>query len=218
MRRIGVTSARVAVLGFGVLLGGCTAWNNSTTWLNNSGARTTDRIADAGAWMNAPWGSTRPTLPEGSATVARLSGAPVKTTPLTPEPGDVWPVPEAPRSTLANPDAAMRGIPAYRPSELDRPSGRPESLPGGQSNAAPLPPGLRSGASSAPPIESNPAPRRADGRTIMTPQGAAVTTGGTDRVQSFTAPGGGTGTAIIDGNTTTLIGPGGQVQSVPTRR
>ena len=58
---------------------------------------------------------------------------------------------------------------------------------------------------------------RADGRVIMQPQGgAAVTNGGTDRIQSYTSPGG--GTAVIDGNTTTLFDPSGRVQTVPTPR
>jgi hypothetical protein len=39
-----------------------------------------------------------------------------------------------------------------------------------------------------------------------------VTTGGTDRVQGFSVPGGGTGTVVRDGRTETIIGPDGQVQ------
>lgn len=240
MRRIGVTSARMAVLGLGMLLGACSAYDRSTTWMNRGTANASDGIANAGAWMRAPWGRQQPTLPEGSLTVARLSGAPVEITPLTTEPGDVWPVPEAPRATLANPDAAMRGIPSYRPGEFDRPSGpagRSDWQPTDPPNPAPLPPGLRSGASSPPPqsprqadlpqprfaappaLDNSPPSRRADGRVIMTPSGAAaVTTGGTDRVQSYILPGGGTGTAVTDGNTTTLIEPGGRIQAVPAQR
>lgn len=240
MRRIGVTSARTAVLGLGLLLGACSAYERSTTWLNNSGAQATDGIANAGASIGAPWGRPRPDVPEDSVTIARLSGRPVQMAPLRPEEGDVWPAPEAPRSTLANPDAAMRGIPTYRPGEFDRPSapaGRSQWQPTDPPNPAPLPPGLRSGASGpaprldpqppipgpqavAPPLPNASAPpaRRADGRVILTPQGSAVTSGGTDRIQSYTTPGGGTGTAVIDGNTTTLFDATGRVQTVPTQR
>ena len=240
MRRIGVTSARVAMLGLGLLLGACSAYERSTTWLNSSGAKATDGLAAAGAGLGMPWGSPRPTIPEDSVTIARVSGAPVQVAPLTPEPGDVWPVPEAPRSTLANPDAAMRGIPSYRPGDFDRPSapaGRSQWQPTDPPNPAPLPPGLRGGASSpgprldpqppipgpqavAPPLPGVNAPpsRRADGRVILTPQGSAVTSGGTDRVQGYITPGGGSGTAVIDGNTTTLFDPTGRIQTVPTPR
>jgi hypothetical protein len=37
-------------------------------------------------------------------------------------------------------------------------------------------------------------------------------------VQSYITPGGGTGTLHNDGSTTTLIGPNGQVQTMPTPR
>ena len=135
----------------------------------------------------------------------------------------------------------MRGIPTYRPGDYDRPSapaGRSQWQPTDPPNPAPLPPGLRSGASRpgprldpqppipgpqavAPPLPNvnAPPPRRADGRVILQPQGgAAVTTGGTDRVQGYTTPGGGSGTAVIDGNTTTLFDPSGRIQTVPTQR
>ena len=49
MRRIGVTSAKLAVLGLGMLLGACSTYERSTTWLNNSGAQATDGVANAGA-------------------------------------------------------------------------------------------------------------------------------------------------------------------------
>lgn len=240
MRRIGITSARVAVLGLGTLLGACSAYEGSTTWLNSSGAKATDGIANAGASIGMPWGRPRPTPPEDSVTIARLTGAPVQLAPLKAEGGDVWPAPEAPRATLANPDAAMRGIPTYRPGEFDRPSapaGRSQWQPTDPPNPAPLPPGLRSGASGpaprldpqptipgpqavAPPLPGANAPpsRRADGRVILTPQGSAVTTGGTDRIQGYTTPGGGSGTAVIDGNTTTLFDATGRIQTVPTQR
>ncbi|MDO9709679.1 hypothetical protein [Paracraurococcus lichenis] len=233
MRRIGVTAAKATLLGAAVLLGGC-SYSRTTGWLDDSSARATDRLADAGAALGAPWGRSRPIPPQDSATIARVTGTAAPLAPLRPEDGDVWPVPEAPRATLANPDAAMRGIPNYRQGELDRPSG-PAPRSEWQPTDPGLPPGLRGGASTPPPPPlrqpgfppptaaapvpgtTAPPPARADGRVITTPNGPAITTGGTDRVQSFITPGGGTGTAINDGNTTTLIGPNGQVQSVPSR-
>lgn len=237
MRRIGVSSASLAALGLGMLLGGCSAYDRSTTWLDNRSASATDRIADAGAAIGAPWGRQRPTLPEDSATVARVAGQPVAVTTLQPEAGDVWPVPESPRTTLANPDAAMRNIPSYRPGDFQTPSapvGRSQWQPTDPVAPAPLPPGLRGRSSSAPPPpirqpdpqanflappgDTRPPARGGEGRTILTPQGSVVTGGGTDRVQSYIGPNGQTGTAVIDGNTTTLFGPNGQIQTVPTQR
>src|SRR3954464_13748970 len=115
MQRIGVTAARMAVLGMGMLVGAC-------SWFDNGTARVANGIGNAGGRLGMPWGVPNAVPPEQSTTVARLSGPPVQTTPLRAEGGDVWPVPEAPRSTLANPDAAMRGIPTYRPGEFQTPS------------------------------------------------------------------------------------------------
>ena len=98
----------------------------------------------------------------------------------------------------------------------------------------PMPPGL-SGSSSPPPppirqidpprqyvvppaVAPLPPSGRTDGRIVQTPRGPVTTTGGTDRVQSFTVPGGGTGTIHNDGSTTTIYGPNGQVQTMPTPR
>ncbi|MBK1659588.1 hypothetical protein [Paracraurococcus ruber] len=220
--------ATLALLSTGLALGGCTGFNNSTGGL-------TDGIGRVGERLGAPWGGPTAQPPaEQSTTVARIAGMPMAVETLRSEDGDVWPVPEGPRSTLANPDAAMRNIPNYQPSELDRPS-RPAGRSQWQPTDPDLPPGLR-GSSSPPPPPirqpeipppqavaplppglSAPPGRRPEGQVITTPSGPALTTGGTDRVQSFITPGGGTGTAIRDGNTTTLIGPNGQVQTVPSR-
>lgn len=229
MQGMTITTARAAMLGLGVLLGGCTASTGPS-------ATTETTAGSIGEVLGVPWRGSRPRPLEESATVARLMGGPGEVAPLTPEAGDVWPVPEAPRSTLANPDAAMRGIPSYRPGELDRPSAPASRSEWQPTDPAPLPPGLRGSASapprsqrlpddpaplsSAPPLPDRnaPPPRRADGRVLTTPYGPAVTTGGTDRVQTYITPGGGTGTAVNDGNFTTMIGPDGQVQTVPRPR
>ncbi|UFN50848.1 hypothetical protein LPC08_09670 [Roseomonas sp. OT10] len=203
--------------------------------------------------------------------------------PLLPEPGNVWPAEEAPRATLANPDAPTmfqqqdtpaleratreRGLapqprvlstepgPAIPPELAPNPRAPapgtvPRSLRDGAALPGPqerLPPGRqlqgrdadgnrlprRSPASTPPepPREFDPPPRfstppgppatppapRQDGRVIPIPGGApATTTGGTGSYQTYTTPGGGSGIAIPQGSTTTLIGPDGRVQVVPT--
>jgi hypothetical protein len=176
--------------------------------------------------------------PEQSDTIARISGDVPPLASLRPEEGNVWPEQEGPRATLANPDAAMRNIPTYRPGELDRmsaPAGRSTWQPTDPPPVRGAPPGLRGSSSPPPPpiqqVEppranvyqpppgaNSPPPRRLEGRVIQTPSGPVTGTGGTDRVQSYITPGGGTGTLHNDGSTTTLIGPNGQVQTMPTPR
>ncbi len=189
-----------------------------------------DAASTAGGIFGQPWGGQRPAILDESVTLARLMGAPPAPDVLRPEPGDVWPGPLPPRSTLANPDAALRGIPEYEPSGPRQPvSELAPARPGprGQPRSSPnLPPSqtfdedgrLRSSAPLPPPARlPPPPPARTDGQVIHTPGGPVITSGGTDRVQTYTVPGvGGTGTAIRDGNTTTLIGPDGRVQAVPT--
>jgi hypothetical protein len=212
-------------------LGACSSFDSGTASVANA-------ISGTGERFGAPWGGMTPRSPEESTTIQRIRGGAPEVAALSVEPGNVWPAQEAPRATLANPDAALRGIPTYRPGELDRMSG-----PAGRSTWQPTdPPPVRGapadlgGSSSPPPPVSGqfdaPPPRstapplaplgqvspRRDGQVIQTPGGPVVTNGGTDRTQTFIAPGGQTGTAIRDGNTTTLITPGGGVQVVPTPR
>jgi hypothetical protein len=174
---------------------------------------------------------------ETSDTIARIRGEPREVAVLRVEDGDVWPEQEGPRATLANPDAAMRNIPQYRPGELDRmsgPVGRSTWQPTDPPEPRPMPPGLGSSSPPPPPqrqIEPprsgvipaptppRSAPPRVEGRVLQTPNGPVTVTGGTERVQSFTVPGGGTGTIHRnDDNTSTIIGPDGRVQVIPTPR
>lgn len=228
MRRIGGSAV---VLGMTALLGGCGGFNNASYGL-------VDRVTNAGDRIGAPWGRMGAIPPEQSATIARIHGEAPQVASLQVEPGNVWPAQEGPRATLANPDAAMRNIPAYRPGELDRmsaPAGRSVWQPVDPPEPRPMPPGLRSGSGTPPPpplpqiepprSEVRPAfptpaapAARADGRVIQTPRGPVTTTGGTDRVQSFVTPGGRTGTLHTNGDTVTVIGPDGQVQIIPAPR
>lgn len=98
-------------------------------------------------------------FPTDSLTIQRLRSGPMADAPvLTVEPGNVWPEQEGQRATLADPDAALRGLP--RATFPDAPR--------------------------QPPLER--ISPRADGRVIHTPDGPATTTGGNDRVQGTLSP------------------------------
>jgi hypothetical protein len=173
--------------------------------------------------VSPPWAPSSATAPEDSLTVQRVVGAEPEVQPLLPEGGNVWPAAEAPRATLADPEAAMRDVPEYTPRiPPPRPEAQPRRQPRGSSTPpqTELPPtrDFRYPSPLAQPPLSPPPPR-ADGQVIPLPGGgAAVTTGGTERYQTFTEPGGGSGIAIPDGATTTLIGPDGRVRVVPRQR
>lgn len=127
-------------------------------------------------------------FPTDSMTIQRIRRAPVADADvLMVEPGNVWPEQEGQRATLADPDAALRGLP--RATFPDAPR--------------------------QPPLER--VSPRADGRIINTPDGAAVTTGGNDRVQGTISPRG-PGVAIRDGGTVTIIEPGTPPRLVPAPR
>ncbi len=224
----GVPNGGVVALGLALLLGGC-AWFDNTT---NSAVTA---ISGAGERFGAPWGGMAANSAENSTTIARVRGVATEPTePLLPEPGNVWPAEEAPRATLANPDAALRGIPAYQPNDnraLDRSTdavpagstsrGAPNQLRGSSSPPPPplQQPDLRQPAvTQPPPPPVAPPPIRADGQTILTPQGPVTTSGGTNRVQTYTEPGGGGGTIQRDGGFSTISPSGGLPQTFPTPR
>lgn len=158
------------------------------------------------------WGGMRPAMPSESLTVQRIRGQTAPVTPLRPEPGDVWPGEEGPRATLANPEEALRGV-----RTSDSPPRRGSS---GFDNAPGAAPPVLS-----PIFEAPPQPPRANrtdgqapaGQVFQSQQGPVVGTGGAGRVQSTVSPQG-SGLAIRDGAMTTLIGPDGRVQQVPTPR
>jgi len=161
------------------------------------------------------WGGMRPVAPADSLTVQRIRGQAEPQPTLRPEPGDVWPVEEGPRATLANPEEALRGV---RTGETDPRRSRGSS---GFENAPGAAPPVLSPIFEAP-TPPQPANRTdgaaAPGQVFPTAQGGNVVgTGGAGRVQSTVSPQG-SGIAIRDGGVTTLIGPGGNVQQVPTPR
>lgn len=185
------------------------------------------RMVAVGALAALAACSTQVEAPVESLTVARVMGQPVEVPPLLPIAGSVWPNEEAPRGTIGNPDAGMRPGDQAAVGQTQRSQGRV---------AAPVVPGRGSGTPpdlltqpeprpalrqpDMPPYPTDPAPprRRADGRVIPTPQGPAVTTGGTSGYSTYTNPGGGSGIAIPQGGTTTLLDADGTVRLVPTPR
>ncbi len=229
LRRVAVGAAALA------LLGGCEAVRPALT-------TPADSYPLAGGIFGPAWGGNAPEeVLAASATIARLRDAPPPAAVddlLIPEPGDsVWPGPLPPRSTLANPDAALRDIPEFRSPDIrsdprprtplldplpTRAPGPPRGLPDQVNPPSSLLPEPRRAPPTAvlpppPPLPDAPPPR-ADGRVIMTPSGPVVTSGGTDRVQGYVGPDGRVGTVIQQGGTTTVIPSGGAPQSgVPVR-
>lgn len=225
-----------ALLAFAAVLGGCT---NREDW----------SAADAGSggMFRAAWGGMRSDGGEPSDTMRRLRGVETAQQPLQVEPGNVWPAEEAPRATLANPDAALRGVPAYRPGDTNDSGRFRDGTSDGRQDAGPRadvapddqrpPPRRRRGASSPPPppleqpepnrVEvlpvppgGNAPPRRYEGQVIIPPSGGGpiVTGGGTPNIQSFTTPGGGGGVIHNDGGVTTISPSGGPPQTFINRR
>lgn len=184
-------------------------------------ARFDSGFGSATGWMadryGPSWGGMRPAIPTDSLTVQRIqnAGAPTALAPLTTEGGDVWPREEGRRATLANPDEALRG---FRSGEEVPPPRRRGSAAAADPVVTGIPPMPAFDPPPPPPPTANRTDTpRTDGQVIFTPSGPVTTTGGTGRVQSTISPQG-SGVAIRDGNTTTIIGPGGNVQQVPTPR
>lgn len=233
LRKHGQKGAALVLL---VLLGGCTSLFDSRNW--------TAADSGSGGMFRAAWGGMRAERPEDSETIRRVRGFETPREPLQLEPGNVWPAEEAPRATLANPDAALRGVPPWRPGEGrstrdlpvdERPGGplvppradatipdneqRPQRRRPGASPPPPFLPQPEPSRVDVPPprYDPQPLPRRADGQIVVPPLGPpVVTSGGTDRVQGFTTPGGGSGVIHRDGGVTTIVPSGGMPQSFPT--
>ena len=152
-----------------------------------------------------------PNLPAGDTdNVRRVLGETATSEPLTPEAGNVWPGPLPPQKTLEDlekdPNALLK---PGDESNLQGPVG--SSTPPGSAQ-----PGLTVPPPPAPitqraPLQSAPRPS-----TVQTPGGAA-TLNSTGSVKTYTDPSGKTGIVVPNGNgTSTLIGPDGTVQTVPS--
>ncbi len=194
MRRCALPSLLTLLAG---LLSGCTG---TGVFLDH----TTQQF---GAIPNAPAGS--------SETFLRIRGQEVTVPPLLPEQGNVWP-------TDVKPDATLQDLEKQQAEDIRRGTGAPAA--GG------APPGANPAVNRAnnadrglpPPVVPPPPPAGVGSPTVNTPNGPSVdvTGRGTGRnyrqLQSPTP--GGSGILVPNGNgTSTLIGPDGSVQTVPTR-
>lgn len=199
---------RIVMLGLLALLPGCTGFG---TFLDHT-------FTVPGENPNRPMAD--------SENVRRSLGMDIDVTPLTPEPGNVWPGPQAPEPTLKDVE--------QRPSTVDEPStvvpGARPGLPAGRqprpargSSTPPgsVQPGLEPapGASVLPPAPRSPARQGQTGQVVQTPQGPAVDTGGTSGYRQLTTPQGPGAIMVPNGNgTSTIINPNGTIQTVPTPR
>jgi hypothetical protein len=196
------------ILALTFLLAACSTaergWSSATGTLDGANARATSTL----------WGP-RPAPPPESLTVQRVRGQRPEVETLQPEEGAIQPLEEAPRATLANPEEALRGI----PENPFRPAQTPPVTRRGSSSPPPAP--FERELPAAQPLFTPPPPvagsGRSDGQVIPTPSGPVTTTGGVGNTRSTISPQG-SGLAIQDGPTTTIIGPGGRVQVVPTPR
>lgn len=197
-----------ALLTATVALAGCNSVESRIAGVQGNLSGTYDRFGPN-------WGGMRPAVPTDSLTVQRIRGAADPLQPLRPEPGDVWPAEEGPRATLANPEEALRGV---RSGEAPPPRMRGSSSFENAPGAAPPVMSPIFEAPAQPPRANRTDGATAPGQVFPTAQGGNVVgTGGSGQVQSTVSPQG-SGLAIRDGATTTLIGPGGNVQQVPTPR
>lgn len=155
------------------------------------------------------WFERNPNVPAGSSeTFLTIRGEKVDVEPLLPESGNVWP-------DNSKPDTTLQDIQRQQAAELKKNGGVPPAA---------------SGSLGLPPPQIPPPPNARRGSTVQTPGGPSIdVTGGGPRagyrqLQSGQQPAGaGTSRAngsilVPNGNgTSTLIGPDGSVQTVPTK-
>jgi hypothetical protein len=151
-----------------------------------------------------------------SPNARRVMGAAEDVEPLVPEPGNVWPGPLPPARTMSDMQREMSGLPP-----IDAPRATtPFDTSRGSSSPPPPPP-----AASAPPPPARVPPGQPaaaaapGGRVLQTPAGPAITTIGSNGVETYTLPSGRTGIVMPNANgTLTLIGPDGTTQTVAAPR
>lgn len=158
-----------------------------------------------------PFGEN-PNNPAGnSETFRRTRGLDVDVEPLVPERGNVWPGPQ-------QPDLNIDDLRREQNEAIRRNGGAPPPQASGQGNNATA---RANAADRGLPPPQNPPPPPQGSPTVQTPSGPAVDTGGGSgrSYRQLTSPSPrGNGILVPNGNgTSTLIGPDGSVQTVPTR-
>lgn len=192
-------------------------------------------------WSSAPFTTgNQPYAPPGDAeNLLRAKGVAVEATPLTPQPGDVWPGPVPPTPTLQELEQQGNLEPGQEQPVPGSPLSRgiaPEEQTPGQAAPSPPPQVTRGSStppgSNQPPLALAPLPRQrpigappgpkvpappAPGQVVQTPSGPGVTTGGTQGYQTMTMPGGGSAIVVPNGNgTSTVIKSDGSIETIPT--
>ncbi len=170
-----------------------------------------------------------PNAPAGSSeNLLRARGQSINISPLQPEPGNVWPGPQAPDPTLSDIEQQQnretsRNFPLTTVPNPGLPAGaQPRPVrPGSSTPPDSTQPGLSldGGTPNVPPPPRSSLPGSTRGGVVNTPRGPAVDTGGGNgRYRTLESPlPGNRGILVPNGNgTSTLIGPDGSVQTVPT--
>ncbi len=155
--------------------------------------------------------NTNPNRPVvDSPNARRAMGVAEAAEPLEAEPGNVWPGPLPPARTMSDMQRDMGSLPP-----IDTPAPRSSAAP---PPAVALPPASIAAPRPAPPAAAT-TPAASAGRVLQTPSGPAVTTIGSNGVETYTLPTGRTGIVMPNANgTLTLIGPDGTTQIVAAPR
>jgi len=173
--------------------------------------------------------SSRPDAPGDSLTIRRVMGDTASVERVDNDTQLGWVGPEAPRTTLGNPDDAVRNIPEYRPGprpEVENESrARCRGANCGSSSLPPTPateqeripgPGRINAFAPSPAIPGAPDPNRA-GQVIPVPGGPPAVLGqGSGGQTPYTRAGQPGGVAVDNGaGAVTLLGADGSIRVVP---
>lgn len=176
------------------------------------------------AWDRIPFvAGADPYAPPGeSENIRRARGQQIAPEALSPATGNMWPGPIQPTPSLAD---LVKQESGGRLPNLQPLPGQPQAplMPPRQGNLAAGPPVLAPVQPYIPPVPNvatpstpGPAPVPPTGGVVQTPEGPAVTSGGTGAFSTVTMPNGQTGIVVPNGNgTSTVIMSNGQVQTIP---
>jgi hypothetical protein len=157
------------------------------------------------------WGGN-PNTPAGtSETFLSIRGQSVDVPPLLPEPGNVWP-------TDQRPDPTLQDLEKQQADEIRRNA----STPGAANGANTRVDRANDADRGLPPPQVPPPPGRLRSPNRQTPNGPSLDVTGQGTGRGYrdlqTTPPAGGGVLVPNGNgTSTLIGPDGSVQTVPSR-